>query len=57
MNVGAPPKYVNRDLNSQFGIKAKVHILSEVRAPPTSIATMGAAHMSKDERDAYDKYA
>jgi len=45
MDVVAPPKYVNRDLNSQFDIKAKVHILSEVRTPPTSIATMGATHM------------
>ena len=59
MGVGAPPEYVNGDLNSQFGMKANIHTLSEVRAPPTSISYVGCCiYVSiKDIRDAHDIYA
>jgi hypothetical protein len=50
MDVEPPPKYVNGELNSQIGIKAKIHILVNCeRAPTTSMLPVGAAHSVKKE--------
>jgi hypothetical protein len=45
MGVETPPKYVNRELNSQIGIRGQnSHIGLSDRAPPTSMLLWGAAH-------------
>jgi hypothetical protein len=45
MGVETPPKYVNRELNSQIGIRGQnSHIELSDRAPPTSMLLWGAAH-------------
>jgi hypothetical protein len=42
MNVGPPPKYVNMDLNFQFGIKGQNSHLRVCREPPPiSMPTVG----------------
>ena len=49
MGVESPPKYVNRELNSQLGIRGQDSHFSEVKieAPPTSMPLWGAAHSVK----------
>ena len=45
MGVKTPPKYVNRELNSQIGIRGQnSHIELSDGAPPTSMLLWGAAH-------------
>ena len=45
MGVESPPKYVNRELNSQISIRSQDSYFSESdRAPPTSMLLWGAAH-------------
>ena len=45
MGVEPPPKYVNRELNSQIGIRSQDSYFSESDgAPPTSMLLWGAAY-------------
>ena len=45
MGVESPPKYVNRELNSQIGIRSQDSYFSESDgAPPTSMLLWGAAY-------------
>jgi hypothetical protein len=45
MGVETPPKYVNRELNSQIGIRGQnSHIELSNGAPPTSMLLWGVAH-------------
>jgi hypothetical protein len=45
MGVETPPKYVNREMNSQIGIRGQnSHIELSDGAPPTSMLLWGAAH-------------
>ena len=45
MGVKSPPKYVNRELNSQIGIRSQDSYFSESdEAPPTSKLPWGAAY-------------
>ena len=45
MGVGPPSKYVNRELNSQIGIRSQDSCFSESdEAPPTSMVLWGAAY-------------
>ena len=45
MGVEPPPKYMNRELNSQIGIKIQYSHFSESDgAPPTSMLLWGAAY-------------
>jgi hypothetical protein len=45
MGVETPPKYVNRELNYQIGIRGQnSHIELSNGAPPTSMLPWGAAH-------------
>jgi hypothetical protein len=45
MGVETPPKYVNRELNSQIGIRGQnLHIELSDGAPPASMLLWGAAH-------------
>ena len=58
MDVVAPPKYVNEDLNSQFGIKGQYSHIEWSEGSPYIHRYYGCCtHVSKDEPDAYDKYA
>jgi hypothetical protein len=43
MGIETPPKYVNRELNSQIGIRGQNSHISD-GAPPTSMLLWGAAH-------------
>ena len=56
MGVEPPPKYVNRVLNSQIGIRSQDSHFSESEgAPPTSMLLWGAAYcVKKYIRDVYD---
>ena len=45
MGVEPPPKYVNRELNSQIGIRGQdSHFSESDGAPPTSRLLWGAAY-------------
>ena len=45
MGVEPPPKYVNRELNSQIGIRIQdSHFIESDGAPPTSMLLWGAAY-------------
>ena len=45
MSVESPPKYVNRELNSQIGIRSQdSHFSESDGAPPTSKLLWGAAY-------------
>jgi hypothetical protein len=45
MGVETPPKYVNRELNSQIGVRGQnSHIELSDGAPPTSMLLWGAAY-------------
>ena len=45
MGVEPPPKYVNRELNSQIGIRSQdSHFSESDEAPPTSMLLWGAAY-------------
>ena len=56
MGVEPPPKYVNRELNSQIGIRSQDSYFSESDgAPPTSMLLWGAANCVRYvKRDAND---
>ena len=56
MGVESPPKYVNRELNSQFGIRSQdSHFSESDGAPPTSMLLWGAAYCVRYvKRDAND---
>ena len=56
MGVEPPPKYVNRELNSQIGIRSQDSYFSESdEAPPTSMLLWGAAYYIRYvKRDAND---
>ena len=56
MGVESPPKYVNRELNSQIGIRSQDSYFSESDgAPPTSKLLWGAAYCVRYEKhDAND---
>ena len=48
MGVEPPPKYVNRELNYQIGIRSEDSHFSETDgAPPTSMLLWGVAHCVK----------
>ena len=48
MGVEPPPKCVNRELNSQIGIRSQdSHFSESDGAPPTSMLLWGAAHYVK----------
>ena len=48
MGVESPPKYMNRELNSQIGIGSQDSYFSESDgAPPTSMLLWGAAYYVK----------
>ena len=48
MGVEPPPKYVNRELNYQIGIRSEDSHFSETDgAPPTSMLLWGAAYYVK----------
>ena len=48
MGVESPPKYVNRELNSQIGIRSQDSYFSKSDgAPPTSMLLWGATHYVK----------
>jgi hypothetical protein len=45
MGVETPPKYVDRELNSQIGVRGQnSHLELSDGAPPTSMLLWGAAH-------------
>ena len=45
MGVEPPPKCVNRELNSQIGIRSQnSHFSESDKAPPTSMLLWGATH-------------
>ena len=45
MGVEPPPKYVNRELNSQISIRSQdSHFSESDGAPPTSMLLWGATH-------------
>ena len=56
MGVEPPPKYVNRELNSQIGIRSQdSHFSESDGAPPTSMLLWGAAYCVRYvKRDAND---
>ena len=56
MGVEPPPKYVNRELNSQIGIRGQdSHFNESDGAPPTSMLMWGAAYCVRYvKRDAND---
>ena len=56
MGVKTPPKYVNRELNSQIGIRSQDSYFSESDgAPPTSMLLWGAIYCVRYiKRDAND---
>ena len=46
MDVEPPPKYVNRELNSQISIRSQdSHFSKSDEAPPTSMLLWGAVHL------------
>ena len=48
MGVEPLPKYLNRELNSQIGIRSQdLHFSESDGAPPTSMLWWGAAHCVK----------
>ena len=56
MGVKPPPKYMNRELNSQIGIRSQdSHFSESDGAPPTSMLLWGAAYYVRYvKRDAND---
>ena len=56
MGVESPPKYVNRELNSQIGIRSQdSHFSESDGAPPASMLLWGAAYCVRYvKRDAND---
>ena len=59
MGVEPPPKYVNRELNSQIGIRNQDSHFSEIDgAPPTSMVLWGDAYYvrCKDPRPIYFRF-